>query len=124
MSAPVANENRMLAHTCSMRIAPAMSAAAANARVRGNTSSLGVWHVTTPNELVLPLTLAFAAAALIAGAIRMLQVWASMRFSFATGADISVEVYRRTLYQPYRVHVARGSDEVISGITQKAGTVV
>src|SRR5207248_8966098 len=75
-------------------------------------------------QLVLPLTIVFAAAALIAGAIRMLQLWASMRFSFASGADISVEVYRRTLYQPYRVHVARGSDEVISGITQKAGTVV
>jgi ATP-binding cassette subfamily B protein len=82
------------------------------------------WHVTAASQLVLPLTITFAAAALVAGAIRLLQAWASMRFSFATGADISVEVYRRTLHQPYAVQVARGSDEVISGITQKAGTVV
>jgi ATP-binding cassette subfamily B protein len=30
-------------------------------------------------------------------------------------------VYRRTLYQPYSVHVARSSSEVISGITTKVG---
>jgi ATP-binding cassette subfamily B protein len=82
------------------------------------------WHMTTANELVLPLTVTFGAAALIAGAIRMLQVWASTRFAYATGADISVEVYRRTLHQSYAVQVTRGSDKVISGITQKAGTVV
>ena len=28
--------------------------------------------------------------------------------------------YRRTLYQPYAVHVARNSSEVIAGITNKA----
>ncbi len=82
------------------------------------------WQVTTPDQLVLPLTIAFAAAALASGAIRIVQLWASMRFTFAAGADISNDVYRRTLYQPYRVHIARGSDEVISGITQKAGNVV
>jgi ATP-binding cassette subfamily B protein len=39
--------------------------------------------------------------------------------SNVTGADLSVEVYERTLYQPYRVHVERNSSELISGITQK-----
>jgi ATP-binding cassette, subfamily B, bacterial PglK len=81
-------------------------------------------NVTTAGELLLPLTIAFAAAAFISGAIRIAQLLASMRFTFASGADISIEVYRRTLYQPYSVHVARGSEEVISGITQKAGSVV
>jgi ATP-binding cassette subfamily B protein len=33
-------------------------------------------------------------------------------------------VYRRTLYQPYDVHVARNSSEVISGITNKVGGTV
>lgn len=33
-------------------------------------------------------------------------------------------MYRRTLYQPYRVHVARNSSEVISGITIKTSTVI
>jgi ATP-binding cassette subfamily B protein len=77
------------------------------------------WGITSADQLVLPLTVAFAAAALIAGAIRILLLWASTRLAFAIGADLSIEAYRRTLYQPYRVHAARNSSEVISGITNK-----
>jgi ATP-binding cassette subfamily B protein len=54
----------------------------------------------------------------------MLVLWISTRIAFATGADLSVEVYRRTLYQPYWVHVASNSSEVISGITGKIGDTV
>lgn len=82
------------------------------------------WGITSADQLVLPLTAAFATAALIAGAIRILLLWASTRLAFATGADLGIEVYRRTLYQPYRVHVARNSSEVISGITNKVDGVV
>lgn len=74
------------------------------------------WGITTADQLVLPLTVAFAAAALIAGAIRILLLWASTRLSLASGADLSIEVYRRSLYQPYSVHVARNSSTVFSGI--------
>jgi ATP-binding cassette subfamily B protein len=49
------------------------------------------------------------------------MLWFSIRFGNATGADLSIEVYRRTLYQPYSEHVSRGSSEFISGITQKVG---
>lgn len=79
--------------------------------------------ITTPGELVLPLTIAFALAALIAGGLRLLMVWVSLRIATATGTDLSMEVYRRTLYQPYRVHIARSSSEIISGITQKVASV-
>jgi ATP-binding cassette subfamily B protein len=82
------------------------------------------WGITSADQLVLPLTVAFAAAALIAGAIRILLLWVSTRLACAAGADLSIEVYRRTLYQPYRVHVARNSSEVISGITNKVNGVV
>jgi ATP-binding cassette subfamily B protein len=77
--------------------------------------------IVSPAQLMLPLTILFAVAALIAGAIRLLLVWFSTWFTFAGGAELSREVYRRTLYQPYRVHVARSSSEVISGITTKVG---
>lgn len=80
--------------------------------------------ITTAQQLLLPLTLAFAVIALLAGGIRLLLLGVSTRFTFATGADLSIEVYRRTLYQPYHVHVARNSSEVISGITNKVGGTV
>ncbi|MCX7144175.1 MAG: ABC transporter ATP-binding protein [Proteobacteria bacterium] len=77
---------------------------------------------TASQEIVLPMTIAFVLAALIANALRILLLWVSIRLANATGADLSTEVYRRTLHQPYRVHIARSSSEIISGITQKVAT--
>jgi len=75
--------------------------------------------ITSAASLVLPLTLTFAAVALLAGGLRLFLVWGTIRVANATGADLSIDVYRRTLYQPYSVHVARSSSEIISGMTQK-----
>lgn len=80
--------------------------------------------IDTADQLVLPLTVAFAVLAVIAGATRILLLWASTRVVFAGGSDISIEVYRRTLYQPYLAHVARNSSEVLSGATNKVNGVV
>jgi ABC-type multidrug transport system fused ATPase/permease subunit len=80
--------------------------------------------LTEPRQLLLPLTIGFGGAALAAGAIRLLLLWASTRLSFAVGADLGISIYRRTLYQPFAVHVARNSSEVISGISGKANGVI
>ena len=79
--------------------------------------------VSSPEDLALPLTIAFAAAALLAGAVRLILLRVSIRLAVATGADFSSEVYRKTLHQPYSTHVARNSSEVISGITTKLEVV-
>ncbi len=79
---------------------------------------------TSPDQLLLPLTMIFGLAALMACAMRLLLLWASARLSFATGADLSIGIYRRTLYQPYAVHLARNSSEVINGISGKANGVI
>lgn len=80
--------------------------------------------LTEPSQLLFPFTVAFSIAALMAGAIRLLMLWASTRLSFATGSDLSISIYRRTLYQPYAVHVARNSSHVINGISVKATGVI
>lgn len=80
--------------------------------------------LTEPKQLLLPITTAFGLAAITAGAARLILLWASTRLSFATGADLSISIYRRTLYQPYAVHVARNSSEVINGISTKANAVI
>lgn len=87
-------------------------------------SFVRAWGIASANQLILPLTLAFASAAVVTGAIRMLLSWASTRLAYATGSDLSAAVYRRTLYQSYEVHVARNSSEVISGIVSKVGETV
>jgi ATP-binding cassette subfamily B protein len=53
----------------------------------------------------------------------MFLLWINMRLSFAVGADLSLDIYRRTLFQPYAVHCSRSSSEVISGITTKASNL-
>src|SRR3989339_1201 len=72
--------------------------------------------ITSPEGLLLPFTIFFVGAALSSGAVRLLQIWASTRFAYAVGHDLSLEVYRRTLYQPYIVHLSRNSSEIISGV--------
>ena len=81
------------------------------------------WGIGTAQALILPLTVLFATAALLAGALRMLLLWAGMRLGLTSGSDLSIELYRRTLYQPYQVHLSRNSSEVIAGITQKVNGV-
>ena len=80
--------------------------------------------LVTPQQLLLPLTLLFCFSAMLAGAMRVLLLWFSMRLSFATGSDISNAIYRNTLYQPYEVHVSRNSSEVMTGILIKANGVI
>lgn len=80
--------------------------------------------VTEPEQLLLPLTITFITVIIIAAAIRMLLLWVSTRLSFAVGADLGISIYRRTLFQPYSVHVSRNSSEVISGISYKAKIVI
>ena len=80
--------------------------------------------VVSPAAVLPVLATAFALAALSAGAIRLLLLWASTRLANAAGADLSLEVYRRTLYQPYSVHVSRNSSAIISNITSKVGLVI
>ncbi len=81
-------------------------------------------NLTEPTQLLLPFTIAFCSAAMIAGVMRILLLWATNRLSFAIGADLSISIYRRTLYQPYALHCARNSSEVISGISSKSNVVI
>jgi len=87
-----------------------------------NTSA--IYGIETAEQLTLPLTIIFCVAALVAGSIRMLLMWLSTRLSYASGADLSLQMYKRTLYQPYKVHISRNSSEVITGISNKVGTAI
>jgi len=80
--------------------------------------------LTESKQLILPLTILFVSAALLAGVIRLTLLYAMTRLSYATGSDLSINIYRRTLYQAYEVHVSRNSSEVINGIITKTNTVI
>jgi ABC-type multidrug transport system fused ATPase/permease subunit len=80
--------------------------------------------IGTAQELLLPLTLVFAAAAIGAGVIRLLTLWLNGRLAAAIGSDLSCEAYWRTLFQPYAVHVARNSSTMIASISTDVSQVI
>jgi len=87
-------------------------------------SIIQILGLTEPSQLILPLTIFFIIAVLLAGSIRLTLLYVMTRLSFATGADLSISIYRRTLYQEYTVHVSRNSSEVINSIITKTNIVI
>ncbi len=78
--------------------------------------------ITSVDQLTLVLAVGFIIASIVASGFRILQIWANTHLANAAGRDISVEIFRRTLYQPYKVHLERNSSEVISTVVAKADT--
>jgi ATP-binding cassette subfamily B protein len=80
--------------------------------------------VTSADGLLLPLTIIFALAAIFSGVSRFILMWAQNRFSSAVGSDLSDGIYKAVIYQPYSMHLARNSSEVITAIFNKVDMVV
>jgi ATP-binding cassette, subfamily B, bacterial PglK len=81
-------------------------------------------EISNASQLIPYMTVFFVAAVLLAGLVRLTLLYTMTRFSYATGADISINVYRRTLYQEYTVHVSRNSSEIINSMITKTNTVI
>ena len=80
------------------------------------TDLASLFGITAADQLLFPLTMLFCMAALLAGAVRILQLWASTRIAYSFAHYLNTAAYVRTLYQPYKQHLDRNSSEVISGV--------
>lgn len=86
---------------------------------------LAVWlDINNPRQLVAPLALIFLGATISSAAIRILNLWASTRLSYAVGSDFSVDCFNKTLNQSYEVHLARNSSLVLGVIVKKIGVAI
>jgi ATP-binding cassette subfamily B protein len=70
------------------------------------------------------ITIVFCSGIILAGVMRVMLHWGQLRVSHSIGTDFSIEIYERTLYQPYEVHTARNSSEIISAIASKSTRVI
>lgn len=77
----------------------------------------------SPENITFYAAIVFAAASLLAGALRIVLMWFSLRVTFGMGADLGGEVYKNTLHQPYSWHVSHNTSEVLAGV-DKVNTVV
>jgi ABC-type multidrug transport system fused ATPase/permease subunit len=54
--------------------------------------------------------------AIVSVSLRLTLVWVSQNFVFAVAHDLALQIYDRTLHQPYGYHVMRNSSETLSGL--------
>ena len=87
-------------------------------------SLIQILKITESAQLILPITILFVLVVFFAGVVRLILLYLITRLSFATGADLSIDIYRRTLYQEYIIHVSRNSSEIINGIITKTSIVI
>ena len=80
--------------------------------------------ISSPNELLFPITVLFVVVTILSAFIRLMLLYAITRLSYTTGSDLSVAIYKRTLYQNYMIHISRNSSEVINALIQKVNTVI
>jgi ATP-binding cassette subfamily B protein len=64
---------------------------------------------TTPREQIWLAAMLFATIALVAGAIRLMLNWSTQMFTSLLGQELSWEVQRRILMQPYTYHLSHNS---------------
>ena len=60
----------------------------------------------------------------MSGAMRVLLLWASVKFSFILGVDLSVGIFSQVINQPYIAHTKQNSSDIISAISIKIAQVI
>lgn len=85
---------------------------------------ISVFGIQSAGQMLLPFTIIFCMATALSGALRLLLLFVSSRLTFAVGADLSISIYQKTLLQPYLVHIARNSSQIVDGVTNKTTSLI
>lgn len=85
---------------------------------------LELLKINNPVELLFPVTIFFITAISFSGIIRIMLMWIQIELSYAIGADLSIDIYSRSLFQPYDIQISRNSSQIISAIANKVNAVV
>jgi ATP-binding cassette subfamily B protein len=82
------------------------------------------FDVRTPAEGLRVITSLFVVAVMTAGCIRMVLLWMTTRVTFSLGEDLSTQMYRCVLCQPYTYIATKNTSDLIGAISIKANGVV
>jgi ATP-binding cassette, subfamily B, bacterial PglK len=83
-----------------------------------------IFGTSSSGGILFLFTLFFVICAFFSCFCRLLLMWAQIKFSNSLGATLSIEIYRRTLYQPYLFHISRNSSQVIASVSGKVNSVI
>ena len=85
---------------------------------------LNLLNIKTESDFLFIFTISFCIAAILAAVMRLTLLYLSSKLSYMIGAEIGIEIYNKTLYQPYQVHAKRNSSDVISVISVKVQMII
>jgi len=88
-------------------------------------NSIGkILGVNQPEELILPLTIFFLIATIISGFVRYLFNFYALRVSSNIGSDLSINAYKTSINRPYKYHLSKNSNILITTITKDISEIV
>lgn len=85
---------------------------------------IDLFNISSPQELVLPITIFFIIVTICSGLMRLFFLRLSLNLAYSTGADFTSKAYELTLLQPYSVHISRNSSEVINVVVSKVNSTI
>ena len=83
-----------------------------------------MFELYSAKEIIVPLTILFVAAIIMATVMRFILLWSSTKISFNIGIDLSLNIYQKILYQPYLFHTMKNSSDIINVINIKVSEVI
>ena len=88
-------------------------------------NSIGkILGVNQPEELILPLTIFFLIATISSGFVRYLFNFYALRVSSNIGSDLSINAYKTSINRPYKYHLSKNSNILITTITKDISEIV
>ena len=80
--------------------------------------------ISNQEQLIIPATFIFISSVILAAIIKLLNIWTTGRLSAGIGSELSYSAFRRTLYQPYSVHLSRNSSDFVASISIHLKTTI
>ena len=65
-------------------------------------------------NFIIVCTIIFSSIILLCTLLRIINLWANKFVAARIGSDLSYEAFKRTLYQPYSLHISRNSNEIVA----------
>jgi len=85
---------------------------------------INFFGINDSSQILYCMAGAFILTIMMASGMRIFMLKYQLKLTSGIGADLTREMFRRTLYQPYVTHVNRNSSDIISTIGAKADSVV
>ena len=83
--------------------------------IRTNSEIFGI---TKGSELIGPFIVIFCFTVLLSGLIRIINLKLSNRISALIGSDLNYECLKRTINQPFQIHIERNTSEIIGTLIE------